>query len=276
LHLSAFARRTPLERETDRTKHYHMEVHAHHHDHSKRKQLSHYFWDFIMLFLAVFCGFLAENLREHADEHKRAKQYAKALVQDLAKDTIELQSVLHDQKMIITSGDSIGAVIRKGISNNIVPGSFYYFSSAASFAPVVAWNKATLVQLTQSGNLRYFRNAKLINALSYYYVQADYITVLVENDRVKRDKSIELRNRILDYASFTKYSALGADDSLRISDPLMTGTLKLANADKNLLNEFANSIESRKRPLMLLINTVYPQMLEDAKTLIALLKKEYL
>jgi hypothetical protein len=31
--------------------------------HTSRKKWTHYFWEFLMLFLAVFCGFLAENLR---------------------------------------------------------------------------------------------------------------------------------------------------------------------------------------------------------------------
>ena len=35
-----------------------MEVH--HHSHTSRKKWMHYFWEFLMLFLAVFCGFLAE------------------------------------------------------------------------------------------------------------------------------------------------------------------------------------------------------------------------
>ena len=42
-----------------------MEVHHHTHlasgkTHTARKKWTHYFWEFLMLFLAVFCGFLAE------------------------------------------------------------------------------------------------------------------------------------------------------------------------------------------------------------------------
>ena len=36
-----------------------MEVHAH--THTARKKWTHYFWEFLMLFFAVFCGFLAEK-----------------------------------------------------------------------------------------------------------------------------------------------------------------------------------------------------------------------
>jgi hypothetical protein len=58
-----------------------MEVH--HHAHTARKKWNHYFWEFLMLFLAVFCGFLAENWREHYIEKLRVKEYAGALVYDL-------------------------------------------------------------------------------------------------------------------------------------------------------------------------------------------------
>ena len=54
-----------------------MEIHHHAHGsdpdsstssgHRGRKKWTHYFWEFLMLFLAVFCGFLAENQREHFD-----------------------------------------------------------------------------------------------------------------------------------------------------------------------------------------------------------------
>ena len=40
--------------------------------HWTRKKFTHYLWEFMMLFLAVFCGFLAENFREHKVENERS------------------------------------------------------------------------------------------------------------------------------------------------------------------------------------------------------------
>jgi hypothetical protein len=62
-----------------------MEVH--HHSHTPRKKWTHYFWEFLMLFLAVFCGFLAENQREHMVEHRREKEFMRSMVDDLYRDT---------------------------------------------------------------------------------------------------------------------------------------------------------------------------------------------
>ena len=62
-----------------------MEVH--HHAHTERKKWTHYFWEFLMLFLAITLGFFVENQREHFIEH-REKKYIQNLVHDLARDTV--------------------------------------------------------------------------------------------------------------------------------------------------------------------------------------------
>ena len=42
-----------------------METHAHHPHTAPGKKWTHYFFEFFMLFLAVFAGFLAENQLEN-------------------------------------------------------------------------------------------------------------------------------------------------------------------------------------------------------------------
>ena len=55
-----------------------MEVHHHAHDPAAphhQKNWKSYFWEFLMLFLAVFCGFLAEYQLEHKIERDREKKF---------------------------------------------------------------------------------------------------------------------------------------------------------------------------------------------------------
>src|SRR6188474_2367142 len=66
-----------------------MEVHAH--SHTPRKKWTHYLWEFLMLFLAVFCGFLAENYREHYVERQRAIELAKNLYKEIVADSIAVE-----------------------------------------------------------------------------------------------------------------------------------------------------------------------------------------
>ena len=65
-----------------------MEVHSH--SHTPRNKWSHYFWELLMLFLAVFCGFLAEYKLEHVIENQREETLMQSLVDDLNADEITL------------------------------------------------------------------------------------------------------------------------------------------------------------------------------------------
>jgi len=69
-----------------------METHAH--THTPRKRWTHYLWEFLMLFLAIFCGFLAENQRERYVEHQREGQYISSLIRDLETDTVNVNAML--------------------------------------------------------------------------------------------------------------------------------------------------------------------------------------
>src|SRR6185503_15534980 len=69
-----------------------MEVHAH--SHTTRKKWTHYLWEFIMLFLAVFCGFLAEYQLEHKIEKDREKKYVRSLLKDLEYDTTQYENTM--------------------------------------------------------------------------------------------------------------------------------------------------------------------------------------
>jgi len=64
-----------------------METHAHDLHNVPSHGWKHYFFEFFMLFLAVFCGFLAENIREHQVEMRREREFITSLVSDLKDGT---------------------------------------------------------------------------------------------------------------------------------------------------------------------------------------------
>ncbi|MBK6382415.1 MAG: hypothetical protein IPF69_02905 [Chitinophagaceae bacterium] len=70
-----------------------MEVHNH--AHTSRKKWTHYFWEFLMLFLAVFCGFLAEYQLEHKIEKDREKVFIKKYVQGFNSRHCHFQELFH-------------------------------------------------------------------------------------------------------------------------------------------------------------------------------------
>ena len=82
-----------------------------HHTHTPRKKWTHYFWEFLMLFLAVFCGFLAEYQLEHLIEQKREKQFIKALIEDLKLDTIGMNISAERNKRRIMGLDTLARFV---------------------------------------------------------------------------------------------------------------------------------------------------------------------
>src|SRR5262245_44687620 len=102
-----------------------MEVHAH--THTPQKKFTHYLWEFLMLFLAVFAGFLAENQREHIVEHNRAKQYASNLYKELQNDTMRLVHLIRWTQNLSRTFDTLCNLSRKqpGVKN----GELYYYSN---------------------------------------------------------------------------------------------------------------------------------------------------
>lgn len=252
-----------------------MEVHKHPHHVTHKKKWGEYFLEFFMLFLAVFLGFLAENQREHIIEHERAKQYAISLIKDLEKDTAELQDVIGEHKVILTSFDSISSIIHRGITNSKVPGSFYFYCQVAITSPTLVWNDASLIQITQSGSLRYFTNPEVVNKISNYFSRANYVRGVNTADKNNRDKSMEIKSRIVNNYYYTHYSTYLSGDWLHVPDSLMNNSIPLQTNDTNLLNEFANSLENRRRLLNLVMKQTYPEAIKNAEELILLLRNEY-
>ena len=80
-----------------------MEVHHHSH---KPKNWKEYITEFIMLFAAVTLGFFAENVREHQIVIERKNQNLLAMVQDLKRDSAQLQQrIIEYTKAIKTFED---------------------------------------------------------------------------------------------------------------------------------------------------------------------------
>ncbi len=147
-----------------------MEVH--HHSHSEgsghRKKWTHYFWEFIMLFLAVFCGFLAENQREHFIEHQRAKEFATLMREDLKKDTAFFREGIERFAMIEKHHDSLSLLLNGELKNADHYSVIKHWINGV-WALNLTPHKATYEQMKNSGSLRYIKDIRIVNSMQDYY-----------------------------------------------------------------------------------------------------------
>jgi len=256
-----------------------MEVHAH--THTERKKWTHYLWEFLMLFLAVFCGFLAENQREHFVEHKRAKEYAKGLFADLRVDTNEIRRGSHWAEFTISSIDSIISITLNNTSKKEIPGTFYYHSTFLYYSFIIDWSRSTIDQLIQSGSLRYFKNKELVDLINLYYYAQNIINEQNHLDFILRDKSVEIRNHILQSKFYSVFGKMDVGEEeyrhqpSQLIDSLMSQRLPLQQNAENDLDEFINQIIDRKSRLKLVARNYYLWVNELAIKVMQILIKEY-
>ena len=147
-----------------------MEVHSH--THTERKKWTHYFWEFLMLFLAVFAGFLAENKREHIVEKNRAHQFLQSMQLDVQDNIKHLDSLMQTDLVIIANHDSL--------VNWLLADSVTIDRAAFSRKMGAVWvrnflvRKETYEQMKSSGSLRYVGNIDFLREMMTYDIRTTF------------------------------------------------------------------------------------------------------
>ena len=123
-----------------------------------------------MLFLAVFCGFMPENQREHIIEHDREKKLMRRLVEELKLDKVNLEKSGLGFQKTFTWLDSALTLF----SENKLKGKEHLLAEAifkGSFWPIITFSDITLSQLRNAGYFRLIRNDSLANAIAAYDIR---------------------------------------------------------------------------------------------------------
>ncbi|MES1215238.1 MAG: hypothetical protein ABUT20_06970 [Bacteroidota bacterium] len=150
-----------------------MEVHAH--SHTARKKWTHYLWEFLMLFLAVFCGFLAEYQLEHKIEKERGRQYILSFYQDLKKDTAAFSLIIksYEQKLNdLEDRKSCYKALKKNIQDEAC--LIGLVANSEKFTDLV-YTEGTLQQLKNAGGLRLLNKNDADSILEYDNLLRTYI-----------------------------------------------------------------------------------------------------
>ena len=120
-----------------------------------------------MLFLAVFCGFLAENQREHMIENQREKKYIRSLYEDLKRDSIELANDIDYRYGLSESARYLIAELDKAATITYTD-SIYNQAYHLTANPRFEYSNATIEQLKNSGLLRLIRKQGVVDSIVAY------------------------------------------------------------------------------------------------------------
>ncbi len=144
-----------------------MEVPHQAHGHKSSRNWKSYVGEFLMLFFAVFSGFVAENLRENYVEKERAHQYINSMVADLQKDTLQLQRVIKANKKLMQGIDSFLLYLRSQPSNEINKKLYMNITSIGS-SMLFEGESGTMAQLKNAGGLRLIKDTAAVNKIAAY------------------------------------------------------------------------------------------------------------
>jgi hypothetical protein len=203
-----------------------MEVHAH--SHTARKKWTHYFWEFLMLFLAVFCGFLAENQREHMIENQREKKYIRSLYEDLKRDSIELANDIDYRYGLSESARYLIAELDKAATITYTD-SIYNQAYHLTANPRFEYSNATIEQLKNSGLLRLIRKQGVVDSIVAYDIIVHRYFAREEGEKEIRPEYRKAIAEILDAKFLLLFDDMNTKNSYQpINLPfLSTGPEKL-------------------------------------------------
>jgi hypothetical protein len=242
-----------------------MEVH--HHAHTARKKWTHYFWEFLMLFLAVFCGFLAEYQLEHKIESDRGKQYIISMYEDLKMDTQALNLIIQNRTRRSNMFDSIFLLMDNPANQ---PSDLYFYARHITrTAPVLFFNNdRTIQQLKYSGGLRLITNKRVSDSIMTYDKQVRLVLERQETEIANIRECLPYYYRIFDGRIFKEMM----DENNVVSRPgFIPSLLKFSEQDANTFLGYCQSINATN-----IGNTSHSKALKDkAIALIEIIKDEY-
>lgn len=220
-----------------------MEVHHHAH-HDGPKNWKSYLREFGMLFLAVFCGSLAEYQLEHKIEKDRERQFIESMVADMKEDQRKIEGVANFCERQAMAFDTIlHLAYTTPLTERNLRALYRLQFRYAGNRNVMAFTKRTITQLKNSGGLRLIRNKPASDTITLYdeacesiETQGTYIM------NVRMGKINDLSIQLFDYAYFTPATA---PQSANRPAPL-----KLLSTDPQLLRQYANVMLQAKYSLL--------------------------
>ena len=259
-----------------------MEVH--HHPHVEKKNFKEYFLEFLMIFLAVTLGFIAENIREGLGDKSKEKEYISSIKKDLAEDTSALNIWIPELFRRVNDFDTLISLLQvQGF--NLRGGDLYYYARLSTRSRVFSANNNTITELKNSGNFRLITNKIIIDKLINFQKIIDSYINLSIVDNKESEMLYPLLGKIFDATVFNtmikanaEASAYAVDSvtaSLTLEDLLKPpDNPQLRNHNKDDINQLIFYLHERKSSFVGEIRLLSVQK-DYAAALIKTINKEY-
>ena len=222
-----------------------------------------------MLFLAVFCGFLAENQREHMIEHRRELQYIRSMSDDISLDTAAFTGILSRRVRRKEMFDSLTSLLNSPQRDKFISRLYYFSRHMQRLSPVIfTYNDRTIQQLKNGGNMRLIRKQAVTDAIVLYDAKVRDLSLTEERENTYMLQCLPHLYRIFD----GRVMDMMIDSLSAIHEPPLNVTL-LPTAMATL-PDFNGSLHSMKSSNIVLQNKI-ESLIDKGEKLLNIMKKEY-
>ncbi len=244
-----------------------MEVHAHELHKAPGHGWKHYFFEFLMLFLAVTLGFFVENMRERIVESHRENEFIHSFSEDLKKDITQLDTRIKQRETQRSQMDSLTEMLSSPDPDQY-GSQIYYFSRYLPRPYRFFSNDATMQQLKNAGNLRLIRKQAVVDTILAYDQKQLFMNYIQEREESLVQRIFDHLNILFDTRVFDQMIL----NDIEFARP--PGNPPLKTKDKTAILGFISDIHYLKTVNTALIGN-FTRQLERAKTTLAFIQKEY-
>jgi len=228
-----------------------------------------------MLFLAVFCGFLAEYQLEHKIEKDREKQFINQLYRDLKFDTTSLKKIIQNRKRKADLLDSLSILLASSNLQNQSNDLYYLGRYATRFYDVrFIPNDGTLQQLKNAGNMRLIHRSSSAVAIIQYDVELRNVLALFEQESAGREEYMKIASGIFDGSVLDSMVSMDIDSMANYGIIRRPGNNPAFNADKERLFQLRYLTHYLKGNNVLNLRADQ-DLLKKAESLLMILKNDY-
>lgn len=221
-----------------------MEVHHHAHNPAEphhKKNWKSYFWEFLMLFLAVFCGFLAEYQLEHKIEKERGRQYIESFYNDLIADTAIISTAIMYNNFKIDALSDLQSCYDTVTKNPKQTGCMIgILRSSRQFLNYKIADR-TLRQLEFAGGFRLLSKTDADSIIKYQELFQFYEVFETSLFQQTQDNLRNTYNKVIDFNATAQMQKIDRGQELIAFDGNYTENLVYTN-DKSLLNQYFNEL----------------------------------
>jgi hypothetical protein len=247
-----------------------MEVHKHPHDVTHKKKWGEYLLEFFMLFLAVFLGFIAENVREEKVEDHQEKQYVQSMLEDLKSDTAKISKLSMENDSTQLKIDSLIHLLKRP-DRNLYGSTIYYFARiiTVGISSRFELNDRTYEQMKSSGLLRLIADKIVLDSVSTYYSTQSIFKDQKELQLDRMNSYFDFAGKIFDGAVFQDMMERGPYKYHRPN-----GNPQLLTNDASIINEYIVKLHYFGGVMLINRSSAWRQK-DSAVRLIQLLQSKY-